>query len=185
MLSCSSFSQKTKKDEGIKIGIKGGINVSNFIGDFQNNAIRTGVHLGVLAEIIISEKFSVQPEILYSGQGFSNQNPQDYSRYKFDYINLPVIAKFYLTKSISLETGPQVGFLISSKNKSNLSNYEVDGQKTIDFGLNLGAGFDLNNHVFFQARYNLGLTNINDETTTTNNFKYTNSVIQFSVGYLF
>lgn len=185
-LSVFSFAnaQKTKQDEGIKIGIKGGLNVSNFVGDIEDNSIRTGVHVGLLAEIIVSEKFSIQPELLYSGQGFSDNGVIGYSRYKFDYINLPVLAKFYLTKSISLETGPQVGFLISSKNKTDLTNFSVKKQSTIDFGLNLGAGYELKNNVFFQARYNLGLTNVNDNPASSA-VKYTNSVIQFSVGYLF
>jgi Outer membrane protein beta-barrel domain len=176
--------QKTKQDEGLKIGIKGGLNVTNFIGDVANNDIRTSVHFGLVTEFIISDKFSLQPELLYSGQGLTNTGGLGYNRSKFDYINLPILAKFYLTKQLSLETGPQIGFLISAKSRTNVSNLSIGNQKKVDFGLNLGAGYELKNNVFFQARYNLGLTNINDSSNASA-IKYSNSVIQFSVGYLF
>jgi Outer membrane protein beta-barrel domain len=176
--------QKTKQDEGVKIGVKGGLNVSNFMGDLTNNAIRTSIHAGLVAEFMISDKFSVQPELLYSGQGFTNTGGIGYERSKFDYINLPILAKFYLVKKLSLETGPQIGFLISAKNRTNTSNTTVDKQKTVDLGLNLGAGYELENNVFFQARYNLGLSNINNSSNSSA-VKYTNAVIQFSVGYFF
>jgi len=180
----TSHAQKDKREEGVKIGLKGGLNVSNFMGDLEDNAIRTSIHIGVVSEFIISDKFSIQPELLYSGQGFSNQNPAGFSRGKFDYINLPVLAKYYLVKNLSLETGPQIGFLISAKNKTNDSNDEIEDQKTLDFSLNLGLGYELNNGVFFQARYNHGITNIND-SPSSDSIKYTNSVYQFSVGILF
>jgi Outer membrane protein beta-barrel domain len=176
--------QKTKQDEGVKIGIKGGLNVANFIGDVSNNAIRTGVHAGLVAEFVISDKFSIQPELLYSGQGFTNTGGVGFERSKFDYINLPVLAKFYLTKQLTLETGPQIGFLVSAKNRTNITNLTIGDQKTVDLGLNLGAGFELKNNVFFQARYNLGLSNINNSSNASV-LRYSNSVIQFSVGYFF
>lgn len=182
-IAFASQGQKTKKDEGVKIGIKGGLNVANFIGDFSNNAIRTGVHAGLVTEFVISDKFSVQPELLYSGQGVTNTGA-GFSRSKFDYINLPILAKFYLVDRLSLETGPQIGFLISSKNRTNTSNFDIADQKRVDFGLNIGGGYELKNNVFFQVRYNLGLTNINNSQNASA-FKYTNSVIQFSVGYFF
>ncbi|MES2812840.1 MAG: porin family protein [Bacteroidota bacterium] len=185
LMILSAQAQKTKQDEGIKLGIKGGLNVSNFSGDLEDNEIRTSIHVGLVSEIIVSEKFSIQPELLYSGQGFSDKNEAGFSRYKFDYINLPVLAKFYIMNdNLSLEAGPQVGFLISAKNKSITANSSIEEQKIVDFGLNLGLGYELKNHVFFQGRYNLGLTNINN-SDSSGAFKYTNSVIQFSVGYLF
>jgi hypothetical protein len=173
--------QKTKQDEGIKIGIKGGLNVSNLMGDVPDVAIRTSIHAGLVAEIIVSDKFSIQPELLYSGQGAS-ATFEGGGRYKLDYITLPVLAKFPIAKSLSLETGPQVGFLISGKYKDNDSNETIPDTKKIDFGLNAGLNYELNNGVFFQARYNLGLTDIG---YAGDNNRASNAVIQFSIGKLF
>lgn len=173
--------QKTKQDEGIKIGIKGGLNVSNLMGDVKDVAIRTSIHAGIVAEIIVNDKFSIQPELLYSGQGASDTSAGG-GRYKLDYITLPVLAKFPIAKNLYLETGPQVGFLISAKYKDNDSNETIPDTKAIDFGLNAGLNYELNNGVFFQARYNLGLTDIG---FYGDNKRASNAVIQFSIGKLF
>ena len=181
LLILSVQAQKTKQDEGIKLGIKGGLNISNFQGDYEDNEIRTSVHVGLFSEIIVSEKFSIQPELLYSGQGFTDKSIGGSGRHKYDYINLPVLGKFYVVNnSLSIEAGPQVGFLVSAKDQFST----IKKQNVVDFGLNLGAGYELKNHVYFQGRYNLGLSNINN-SAYSNTFKYRNSVIQFSVGYLF
>jgi hypothetical protein len=178
------FSQKSKLDEGIKLGIKGGLNVSNLMGDVEDLGIRTSVHIGVLAEIIVSDKFSIQPELLYSGQGATYVGSvPGFSRYKLNYVTLPVLAKFPVLKGLYLETGPQVGFLISAKNKTNDSNAKIEGIKTIDFGLNAGLNYEFKNGVFIQGRYNLGLTNTG--FTGDDNKSARNSVIQFSLGCLF
>ena len=173
--------QKTKQDEGIKIGIKGGLNVSTLMGDVKDVAIRTSIHAGLVAEIIVNDKFSIQPELLYSGQGAS-ATFEGGGRYKLDYITLPVLAKFPIAKNLYLETGPQVGFLISGKYKDNDSNETITDTKAIDFGLNAGLNYELNNGVFFQARYNLGLTDIG---FYGDNERASNAVIQFSIGKLF
>ena len=102
-LSLQANAQKDKREEGVKIGVKGGLNISNFMSDdIEDNAIRTSIHLGVATEFIISDKWSFQPELYYSGQGVSNQTPGAYSREKFNYINLPLIAKYYATKHLSV-----------------------------------------------------------------------------------
>jgi hypothetical protein len=173
--------QSSKREEGITFGLKGGLNVSNLVGDINDNTFRTSVHLGIFSEIMISDKFSLQPELLYSGQGYSGRVLPGFSRSKYDYINFPVLAKIYIAKKISIEAGPQIGFLVSAKEKTSDDKITIPNQKTVDFGLNLGLAYDLKNGVFFQTRYNLGLSNINSGSNV-NAFKYTNSVIQISVG---
>ncbi|MFN8274138.1 MAG: porin family protein [Flavobacteriaceae bacterium] len=173
--------QKSKREEGIKLGIKGGLNVSNLSGDIKDVAIRTSIHLGLLAEIIVTDKFSIQPELMYSGQGATVTSTGG-GRLKYDYVNLPVLAKFPVANGLSFEAGPQLGFLVSAKYKTNDSNDKIEDTKTLDFGLGGGLEYELKNGVIFQARYNLGLTNIN---SASDNFRVSNNVIQASVGYLF
>lgn len=178
--------QKSKQDEGIKLGIKGGLNIANVYGDIDDNAIRTSVVLGLFGEFIVTNKFSIQPELLYSGQGFSNQTPNDFSRVKLDYVLLPIMAKFYLHQNdLSLEVGPQLGFLVSGKEKTNEANEKIENISKVDFDLNVGLGYELKNNIYFQGRYNLGITNLNSDSDTSGAIKYSNAVIQLSVGYLF
>lgn len=176
--------QTSKREEGIKFGIKGGINASNFMGDVEDNAMRYGLHIGILSEIIINDKISLQPELLYSAQGFKNETPGFYSKSKFDYILLPVLVKYYAAEKLSIEAGPQVGFLVNSINRDNNGNTDIKDQSIVDFGVNLGMSYDLSNGIFVSGRYNLGITNVNN-SKTSGAFNYTNSVFQLSVGILF
>jgi hypothetical protein len=184
LFSIPFFGQKSKKDEGIVFGMKGGLNISNFIGDIEDNKFRTSIHLGLISEIIISDKVSLQPEILYSGQGYSGKITPGFSRSKYDYLNLPILAKIYLSEKISIETGPQIGFLISAKEKTETDKITIENQNNIDFGLNIGLAYELNSGVFFQTRYNLGLSNVN-QSNSSDALRYSNSVIQFSTGIIF
>jgi len=99
------------------------------------------------------------------------------------YLNVPVLAKFQSESGFFGETGPQVGFLLSSNVKSqgvsvDFKNYT----QSIDFSWAFGVGYKLQDMgLGFDVRYNLGLTNmVKNETDVT----YKNSVFQFGVFYL-
>ncbi|TXD45939.1 porin family protein [Polaribacter sp. IC073] len=177
----------TANAQDVKFGAKAGLNFANVYGDdVENNDYRTSLHVGAVAEIEISEKFSLQPELMYSTQGAkTDENNVDLTM-KLDYLNVPVMAKYYVAEGFSLEAGPQVGFLLSAKVKaeSGGDSGEVDVKdefETIDFGLNFGAGYKLDSGLNFSARYNLGLSNVAKESD--NSIK--NGVFQVSVGYFF
>jgi hypothetical protein len=176
------YSQASKREEGIKLGFKSGLNVSNFMSsDIEEDmAFRTSIHIGFLAEVIISDKASFQPELLYSGQGYVGEE----TKKKFNYINVPLLLKYYVADNISIEAGPQVGFLINSIERGNNGNTDFEDQNIVDFGVNIGLGYEFPSGIFFQGRYNLGLTNING-SDDSDKFSYSNSVFQISVGYMF
>lgn len=195
----------------VHFGAKGGLNLSSLDYKIQNpqDGKSTGLdsrfnfHLGLMAEIVISDKFSVQPELLYSRQGgvkdFSGEALG--SAFKFDntfaldYLSLPIMAKYYVAEGFSLEAGPQIGFLLSSKLKSE-GEATIAGKTTskdsskdfkefmssVDFGLGFGAGYKLENGLNFGVRYNLGLTDVFKENKGD---AIKNGVFQLSVGYFF
>lgn len=161
----------------IKFGAKGGLNFASISGNNSTGSdMVTSFNFGVLSEISISDKFSFQPELMYSGQGYSfNDNTIALS-----YLNIPLMGKYYLTKGLSIEAGPQIGYLLSAKNES--TNVK-DTFKKVDFAANLGIGYKLENGLNFGARYNFGLSNINNLDNSSS--KYKNRVFQLSVGYFF
>lgn len=196
------FSTSAVLAQEVRIGFKGGVNLATLGGDVENADHRTAFHLGGLVEIPLSERFSVQPEILYSAQGAEYEEagsfggvPYDYTATaKLDYIQLPVMAKVYLVDGLALEAGPQVAFLVSDK-------YEYDGNvgpfgdsgegdlddndlSSVDVSLGAGASYRLPMGVFFGARYNFGLGNVND-AADKDDYKVHNNVFQVSVGYSF
>ena len=185
----------------IKYGSKIGVNIANISGDETDDlSTRTSLHAGAIAEIIISDEFSFQPELLYSSQGAKSDRSEilddatfRYSYVKLEYINVPLMAKFYVVEGLSLQAGPQVGFLITADREFEKTvNGEtetgaediIDKIKGIDFGLNFGLGYQLASGIFLDARYNLGLSYIND-FEGADELKNQNQVIQVSVGYLF
>lgn len=161
----------------IKFGAKGGLNFATISGD-NTKGIEgvTSFNFGVLSEIPISDKFSFQPELMYSGQGYSF----NHNTIALSYLNIPLMGKYYLTKGFSVEAGPQIGFLLAAKNeKTNVK----DSFNTFDFGVNFGLGYKLDNGLNFGVRYNLGLTDINNVDNSS--IKNKNGVFQVSVGYFF
>lgn len=185
-----------------KFGIKGGLNVSNFFGDTDGLDLksRVGFNIGGFVEIKLSEKIALQPELLYSTQGAKLANVGAYVngvfytgdvKFNLAYINVPVMFKYYGTQKFSIEAGPQIGFLTSAKSKTTLNGFnrtnEMDAKdlfKSIDFGLNFGAGYDFTENIFVGARYNLGLANIG-KTVAGDDGKTHNGVFSLSLGYKF
>lgn len=163
----------TSSAQELKFGAKAGLNFATITNDPEDELdITSDVAFGLLAEIPISEKFSFQPELMYSGQGSS--------AVILSYINVPLTGKYYIAKGLSIEVGPQIGFLLSAENED--TDTDVKNLfKTLDVGLNFGIGYKLNNGLFFNTRYNLGITNISDVEgiTTENRF------VQFTIGYFF
>lgn len=177
--------------QSVELGVKAGVNFSDITGDDVSSFKgRTAFHIGAVAEIPVSDNFSVQPELLYSAQGSDWEEDFEGELIKgsveADYINVPLMAKYYVAEGFSIEAGPQVGFLISAKDKYESVEEDIkDDLKGIDFGVNFGIGYKLENGFNLGARYNLGLIDVNDNPDYLGDSSYKNSVIQISVGYFF
>jgi opacity protein-like surface antigen len=183
--------------QDVKFGIKGAVSLTTLTGDVENASSKVGFQAGAFAEIKITDKFSIQPEVLYSAQGVKEKGNTEYNgniysleaNTKLGYINVPVMAKYYVAEKFSLEAGPQIGFLVSAKGEATVlgRSQEVDikdGYKSIDLGLNLGAGYDFTENLSVGVRYSLGLSNLAaDDYDNDVNIK--NSVFALSLGYKF
>jgi hypothetical protein len=167
--------------QDINFGLKAGVNFASLNGDDIDDLDGvTGLHIGAVAEFGFSEKFSIQPELIYSTQGAS----LDDETLKLDYINIPVLAKYYIIEGLSLEAGPQLGFNINSEYEFDGETEDEEGVNTIDIAAGLGAGYKLPVGIFFQARYNIGLTDVYEEIQGFQ-IDAKNNVFQISVGYMF
>jgi Outer membrane protein beta-barrel domain len=171
----------------VKFGAKGGMNLATLGGDGTNGADLSSLvsfHIGGLVSIPVATNFSIQPEVYYSGEG-TKVGGTSGGNYLFNYLNVPVLAKYKIVKGLSVEAGPQLGFILSAKIKDNSGN-ETDVKselKSTDFSVALGANYIFDNNLGIDVRYNIGLTDIN--TTTGTNSTLTNDVFQVGVFYLF
>uniref|UniRef100_UPI00404928FC porin family protein n=1 Tax=Flavobacterium sp. TaxID=239 RepID=UPI00404928FC len=177
-----------------KFGAKASLNLANIVGDDAGDAnTRVGYAVGVFAEFELTEKLSIQPEILYSAQG--SKSDFSLSGFNFDvtmklaYINLPVMFKYKVADKFSLEAGPYVGFLTSAKlelENSTLGSETEDIKelfKSTDFGLGLGMNYDFTDKIFANFRYSAGLVQIGDADGDANDIK--NSNFQLGLGFRF
>src|SRR5215212_1260980 len=119
-------------------GLKAGFNISSLKVDGGNDyKPKVGFHAGGLAHIHISTHFAVQPELLYSAQGGEDNND---SKLSLNYLNLPVLMQYMTGTGFRLQTGPQLGFLLSAKSKEGHVEVDVkDDLNTIDVSWSFGA----------------------------------------------
>ena len=198
ILTIVAFTVTITHAQDVKFGVKGGVNFSSINGDEAESFDgRTSLHFGGVAEIMVSEKFAVQPELLYSAQGADYEENDFTGTVKLDYINVPVLAKFFVADGFSVEVGPQLGFLLSAKDEyddlvgGGSGEEDIkDEAKGIDFAAALGLGYQTEGGLNFGARYNVGLSKINDFDDTDPEFdssdiSWKNGVIQVFVGFMF
>ena len=176
----------------VAVGLKGGLNfakldVNSSVSDNYEN--RTGFHGGAFVLVKLS-KIGIQPEIIFSKQGADYKQALSATTFQniensFDYINIPIMLKLYTVAGINLQAGPQFGFLSGGEIKSTIAGITTtldakDYVKGSDLSLALGAGWDLPFGLTIDARYNLGLSKINDASGSDDT---KNRVFQISAGY--
>ncbi len=188
------------KAQDISFGVKGGVNFANLVGtDVYGGDSKTGWTAGVVVEFSLTDKFSIQPEVLYSAQGaksnFSFPENNVLNRYHvdidLDYINVPIYAKYYIVDGLSIDAGPQFSFLVNNSieiqktvpllPKPITTNTKQDLSNKKSFGVDgsVGFGYKAPEGIFIQGRYNFGLLDVESNENARN------SVIQISIGYEF
>jgi len=193
MFVCCCYAQN------LHFGIRGGLNISTesdreYPGITVSTAkFKPGVNIGGVINYSITENIDVELDVLYSTQGFKEDvyitvtdTPDDTKKtctVTSHYINVPVVAKYFVVNGLYLEFGPQIGFLLSKKDNLEINNtdiYESSKTKKVDFGLAAGLGYEFTNRIFLNARYShgfVGTSKIYDGGKNRN--------IQISLGYLF
>lgn len=182
-------------DAQVSFGVKAGPQLTNFVGDDADESeMKLGFNVGGYANIRFSEQLAFQPELLFSMQGDKNEETifgEDIKTTNtLSYINVPLMMKWYAYDGLNFEFGPQVGFNVGAKSKVEGPDGSIEGDwednATVDFGVNIGAGYEMTNGLNFGLRYGRGLTSVSDaEDANGDKFKVYNSVISLGIGYTF
>lgn len=160
--------------QDLDLGIKAGANFSTF-NDAKHLDNKTGLQAGIFLGVKFNDKFAIQPELLYSQQGASSK----FGDFDLDYINVPIMLKYYLIGGLNVQAGPQFGFVINDK-LPNPDNIESKLKANdFDFSAAVGLGLDLPFGLRADARYNFGITDISDD------FDGKNGVFSVALGYSF
>jgi hypothetical protein len=178
LMTCLTSSSLMAQRKTARAGVKAGLNVSNlYVNNVHDENARIGFNGGFYGQILSSEFFAIQPELLYSTKG----TMADYTgfvidqkvRFNLNYLDLPVLAVFKLGRSAEIHAGAYASYLLGAniKYEGNVNNgtdeLDKDHFKSYDYGLS--GGFALNfNAIQIGARYNYGLVAIANSTAARN-----------------
>lgn len=173
-----------------------GGNISSICGDQASsfNTLFTWM-VGAVIQFRLIDNLALQSGLNYSRQGAKYEETNYEGTIKLAYINLPVIARYYIVDGLSIDLGPQVGFLLSATDdytsSSGFSDEEdvADQTKKVAIAASGGLGYTFKNGLNFGVRYNKALTrvdNFSDEFLDEGpDVKWKNDVVQFYAGFLF
>ena len=159
LLSCLTLLANAQSSD-THFGLKAGLNISDLdVKDGRDFDSKAGFHIGALAHVHMSPHFGIQPEIVYSEQGGKDGN----EKWKINYLNVPVLFQYMTGTGFRLQTGPQLGFVVASKIKTgDIEENIKDDVSTVDVSWSLGASYLFPEAIGIDARYNIGITNVND-----------------------
>jgi len=172
-----------------KFGLVAGMNMSNFSGKGMETDMKMGINGGVTAKFSLTDVMILETGILYSTKGTQVEDDIKQS-FNLSYIEIPLNIAYSVSDQISLMAGPYIGLLMSANIKSSgeflgqTIDEEVDIKDDIanmDFGINIGASFSINESISVGAGYQLGLADIGSE----DDLDATNTNIHIGISYSF
>ncbi len=168
---------------GIEKGIKAGVNLASFRGEFADIAdakTRTGFVVGGFLALGFAPDLAVQVEALFSQKGAKFEGVrtdeigdplgESDTFVKLDYMEVPVLLRGTLLRGSPVQPvyflGPTVGFSLGGTVESDgVPDEDLEDLKGVDLGLALGAGarFALaGQKVTAEFRWTTGFTDIYD-----------------------
>lgn len=182
-----------------------GLNLSNYWGNADGMKFKPGLAAGAFIMYSSLNHFGISADVLYSQRGTRYNTGFVKFTQRVNYLEIPVVARYFLTLSgnfrPNLFIGPSLGIKLNAKRVNGAddivgSSPLINGENSNDFrNLDLGAtgGFQLNwgagnrQRFLIDARYNLGLTDV--QTGLPNRWgprsSLQNSTITLTLGYGF
>jgi hypothetical protein len=155
-------------------GPKVGIDYTHQWGKNINDESALNYQVGVFFEYHLNNKFAIAPEVVFATHARPKMEWVDWfyhdpaidvtTTYQTNYINIPVMFKYFVTSSLSIDLGPQFGFKVYDRYTDKWEEHGKEmkekhnmGNRSVDFGLGLGATYNFTERFFAQTRYTLGL----------------------------
>ena len=182
----------------VKIGVKGGLNMAVLSGTVNMNpTFKPGLNVGLISELKESERVAIQAELYFSMMGAKiDYEPfaSGETKTSLNYLSVPVVGKIYLSKFFNLQLGPEVGILLSARDKGEIDGDEVNEDlksifKKTDVGISFGIGIEPTENFQITSRINYGVADISLASKTIaggiQRPNLNNRAIQISLGYFF
>ena len=155
-----------------------GFSVGTFRGEYTSGTItgneaRVGLAIGAEAEYYTTTDWlSLSAALKYEQLGWEWKNA---STVKLDYIDIPLMANFYVAKGFALKVGLQPGFMVSDN---------VNGEfKSFNLSIPVGLSYEFKNGITLDLRGGYSLTRV--DKFDGNDFKYYTDGGSLTIGYKF
>ena len=182
IFAMTASAQNTNREVGaFTLQPKVGLTIGSFSGEYitvggkVDTKKRVGFTAGLEGEIYATNWLGIALGLNYAQQGWKFNDV----KCKYDYLNVPLVADFYVARGLALKTGVQLGFLMNAKWDD--LNVKDDCNKT-NFSIPIGISYEFSN-VVLDLRYNVALSKVNKNAT--DNYKYRSDLVQFTIGYKF
>lgn len=183
---------------GQQFGVKAGGNFSNLSADgsISESKGKIGYYAGVFMNLPVAESFSIQPEVLYNNVGSKttyklSESIKAERNIDLNYITVPVMFQYKFVPEFYMEAGPEVNFLVNAKSTTKLDTsssgaslvkeLNKDNFNAVNFGMGIGAGFNITPNFGINAKYVAGFNDI----TKTGEGKNKVNNIQFGASFKF
>ncbi len=165
----------------------------------DDSKFKVGAVGGMEVGYYVSDPFALTAGLLVSLQGCGIKDNEYFKDVKTTttYLNIPILANYYIAPGLAIKAGIQPGFLLGQKTKGSvrifdpfssqqwedIEDSETEGLKKLDISIPIGLSYEISNFVI-DARYNLGVTKIVDDRDILDDYdKSKNSVFMLTLGY--
>ncbi|MEO6838561.1 MAG: porin family protein [Ginsengibacter sp.] len=173
----------------LSVGPRAGVNISMAkfsASDVVVDPIVPAFYGGAFANYQFAKNFAAEVELFYSGEGTKYKikgSPTVYTA-NFGYFNVPLLVQFKAKGGFFLETGPQMGFLLSANETDNGSTESIkDDISSSKFSWCFGLGKQFSKKLGLDLRYAAGFSNINKISVSGGNIK--DNVLSLGLSYSF
>ena len=167
----------------LKFGVKGGLNIYHQTNG-PNKSV-TGYHAGIVIQKKLIDRLVLQSEALYSTEGSESIYYVDPRKTMLNYINVPLLLQYMVSKNFAIEAGPQMGFLTSGQ-ITDRNFFVTDAKGTyrnFDYGLNTGLSYiNLKSGFGLDTRYYISIPPVNKNRHSSH--AYRNCGFQAGIFYL-
>ena len=162
-----------------------------------------GLSVGVNASFELSDVLDLNTGLSFmqKGSALSVEGSDDDFVTKFNFLDIAPSVSYNITEALSANVGPYVGFALSGTQTvqeydlttgevtttQEAMDFDEEGAEVnkLDYGLNVGVSYVINEIIAINAGYSLGLADLNGADQGEYDFSQKTNGIRLSVVYIF
>jgi outer membrane immunogenic protein len=147
-----------------EVALKSGVHIvttKNLIA-FPKN--RIGWYMGLHTQVPLINKFSLQPALLFSSKGYKSEDQFGtiFQSVRLEYVALPLLINYNIDEKLSIQLGPEFGYLLAAKLLLDEEKFNVSKQypSKFDAGLSIGLQYLAVRRTGIDLRYTYGINTL-------------------------